>query len=127
MNREDAIRLCRYVAAACPQQKFDDYTPNVWADILEDVDLTLDEGRRAVVAIKHRQPFVDPSEIIAEAHSTRARRIEDEKIPPPPPELVDDSPAYRRWLADTKKAIANGNGTPELTTGTTLRLERGND
>ena len=111
MNREDAIRLCRYVAAACPQQRFDSYTPNVWADIFENVPNTLDECRQAVVAIKQRQMFVDPSEIIAEVRRVRNERLDEgEKFLDPPSGL--DGPAYKDWLIRERRRIADGGTGP---------------
>lgn len=85
MTREEAIGLCRYVHAATPAQRLDEYTPQAWADILADEPApagsvpqprTFDECRRAVVAIKRRQPFVDCSDIVAEVRAARAAAAE---------------------------------------------------
>lgn len=79
MTRDEAIGLCRYVHAVCPAQRLDEYTPQGWADILAGLPWTLDEARAAVVAVKRRQPFVDPSEIIAECKRARAVRVDAER------------------------------------------------
>lgn len=61
MNADQAVDLCRYVSAACPQQKFDEFTPDVWLDLLEDVPFAL--ARRAAVEVVKAQPFASPAEI----------------------------------------------------------------
>lgn len=74
MNSREATALCAYVHQLCPQQRFNEHTPDVWGDVL--APYTLDEARAAVVAVASRQPFVAPAEIIAEIKARRAERIE---------------------------------------------------
>lgn len=64
--------LTRYVKALCPQQAIDSYTPIAWHDVIGELSLT--EARTAAAAVASRQPFVAPSEILAEAN--RAHRAE---------------------------------------------------
>ena len=61
MKSTEAAMLCRYVAACCPQQKFDEYTPDAWFDLLG--DLPFDLCKIAAAEIAKKQPFVAPSEI----------------------------------------------------------------
>lgn len=61
MKSTEAAMLCRYVAACCPQQKFDEYTPDAWFDLLG--DLPFDLAKLAAAEVAKRQPFVSPSEI----------------------------------------------------------------
>lgn len=117
MNRADAIKLCRYVHAATPAQKLDEYTPQAWADILEDLPCGFDEGRAAVVAIKRRQVFVDCSDIIAEVRAARDERIRLNPPPAPPPELLDDPEAYRAHLRESVRAAAEGTPEPKAIGG----------
>jgi len=74
MNSQEATALCAYVHQLCPQQRFNEHTPDVWGDVLG--PYALDEARAAVVAVASRQPFVAPAEIIAEIKARRAERIE---------------------------------------------------
>jgi hypothetical protein len=67
---EEITKLCRYIKAACPAQAMDEFTADVWAEILPG-HYTLPECRAAVIAIKQRQPYVDVSDIIAEVKRTR--------------------------------------------------------
>ncbi|MER7807878.1 hypothetical protein [Streptomyces sp900116325] len=74
MTEEEAIQIAEYVAAACPAQKFGEFTPDVWGEILAPYDA--DDARRAVIAVAARQPFISPAEIITEIKARRADRID---------------------------------------------------
>ncbi|MFE9906453.1 zinc finger domain-containing protein [Streptomyces achromogenes] len=74
MTEEEAVQIAEYVAAACPAQKFGEYTPDVWGEIL--APYQVDEARAAVIAVARRQPFVSPAEIVTEIRERRAERIE---------------------------------------------------
>lgn len=73
MTPQDAVLIAKYVAALCPQQRFNEHTPDVWGDVLAPYDPN--EARAAVIAVAARQPFVSPAEIIAEIKTRRAERI----------------------------------------------------
>lgn len=70
MTPSDAVILTRYVAACCPQQAIDEYTPDAWYDLLG--DLELGAAKAAVMAVARRQPFVAPAEIRAELAAAQA-------------------------------------------------------
>lgn len=74
MNSQEATALCAYVHQLCPQQRFNEHTPDVWGDVLG--PYTFDDARAAVVAVASRQAFVAPAEIVAEIKARRAERIE---------------------------------------------------
>ncbi|MEU0087222.1 hypothetical protein [Streptomyces sp. NPDC006274] len=74
MTEEEAVQIAEYVAAACPAQKFGEYTPDVWGEILK--PYAVDEARAAVIAVARRRPFVSPAEIVTEIRERRAERIE---------------------------------------------------
>ena len=63
MNRPEAVKLCRYVAALSPAQQLDEHTPDAWLDVLADIDYPL--AKRAATEVAKRQPFVDPAAIRA--------------------------------------------------------------
>jgi hypothetical protein len=73
VNHTEAVILCRYVKALCPQQKFDEYTPDAWYELLG--DYLLNDCKDAARTVGQRQPFIAPSEII-----TEVRRIRDQRI-----------------------------------------------
>lgn len=114
MNRKEAVALTRIVAATCPQQVMDDYTPDAWYEVLSDLESA--DCMRAVRVIKQRQPFVDPSEIRAEVRRVRNDRIARSLIPAPPPELTDDPRAYKAALAESLRRAADGE-LPEAIAG----------
>ena len=61
MKSIEAAMLCRYVAAGCPQQKFDEHTPDVWQDLLADMPFGV--AMIATRSLVQSQTFVSPSEI----------------------------------------------------------------
>lgn len=61
MNHVESVILCRLVAAYCPQQHFDEYTPDAWHDLLGDLELA--EAKAGAIACAKRKPFVAPAEI----------------------------------------------------------------
>jgi hypothetical protein len=70
MTREEMTQLTEFIAIACPQQKINRATAVAWFEIIGDLDFGA--ARNAVIAVKHSQAFVDPSDIIREVeHSSR--------------------------------------------------------
>jgi hypothetical protein len=117
MNSQQAAVLCRYVRALCPQQKFDEYTPDAWHDVLR--DYLLEEARTAAATIASRQPFVSPGEIATEIRRMHADRLGRHTDPTPTAD-PDDVAAYQAELAATRQAVATGQTPPsqaELTAG----------
>lgn len=70
MTPREIGMLLAYVAGACPSQKMNDLTPDAWHDILGHLEYP--ECRAAVRAVGARQPFISPSEIIAEVAAQRS-------------------------------------------------------
>ncbi|MFE7128918.1 hypothetical protein [Streptomyces sp. NPDC057617] len=127
MTEEEAIQIAEYVAAACPAQKFGEYTPDVWGEILKPYNP--DEAREAVIAVARRQRFVSPAEIVTEIRERRAERIAlanpvyDGNPNETGAESGQSMRALIRAAADGQtppQAIAAsvGHGRPELTSGT---------
>lgn len=106
MNHAEAVILCRAVAAYCPQQHVDEFTPNSWHDLLDDIRLT--DAKQAAIEIARVQPFVAPAEIRAKVREIRNARIAAAPPLDPPPGLGDDEVGYRRWLAESRRRIADG-------------------
>jgi hypothetical protein len=75
----EVTALCRYVAAACPGQSWDEFTPDVWAEIIPP-DFTLAECRSAVIALKRRQKWIDVSDILAEVRRDRRPAAEARRL-----------------------------------------------
>lgn len=110
MNPKETVALTRYVRAMCPQQKFDEYTADVWHDLL--TDYGLDEARAAAVVVGKRQPFVSPAEIITVIRQHRgnnARDIQGPGLPAAVPDAdPDDVQAYLAAVRDQRTRAADG-------------------
>lgn len=110
MTPDETVILARYVRALCPQQKFDEYTPDAWHDVLGDCPLTA--ARAAAAAVARRQPFVSPAEIVAEIRTQRADRAADIQGPGLPAEIPDadpdDVPAYLAAIREQRTRAADG-------------------
>lgn len=109
MNPTEAVGLCRFVKAACPQQAIDEATPDAWGLLLADV--RFEDAKAAVVNLARRQPFVAPAEIVAEVKRIRAERIRRFGHPVPPPELADDPTREQEWMREAYKQIGDGSVT----------------
>lgn len=105
MTREEVIKLCRYVKAACPQQAIDEFTPNVWFDLLGALDFA--DATEAVQALATRQPFVSASEIHAEVKRIRADRLKNSDLEVPAVDPADEA-SYRKALGEIQRRIGDG-------------------
>lgn len=112
MTPTQAGALYRIARAGLPHQKFDEYTPDLWAELF--ADLAFDDARAALVDMVKRQTFVSAAEIIAEVKRIRARRIEQHPIIPPADMDPDDVLRYLEWVKAARKAVADGDTPPEL-------------
>ncbi len=110
MNPNETVMLARYVKALCPQQKFDEYTPDAWHDVLADYALV--DARAAAAAVARKQPFVSPAEIITEIRRQRAERAADFQGPGLSADIPDadpdDIPAYLSALRGLRTRAADG-------------------
>ena len=110
MTPQEAVALCRFTAACCPSQKFDEYTPDAWGLLLEAV--RFDDAKDAVVTVARKQPWVSPAEIIREVKKLRAKRI-DEYGPIIPPAGLDPIETVA-WIKQATRTV--GDGHPLLET-----------
>jgi hypothetical protein len=105
MNAAEALTLCRFVKAVCPQQVMDEFSPDAWLDLLG--DLRFQDAREAVRNLGQQQHFIDPADIRKEVRRIRDRRIA-EHPPIDPPDTITTDHEYRIWLRTTRQAIADG-------------------
>ena len=106
MNPDETVILARYVRALCPQQKFDEYTPDAWHDVLRDFDL--DEARTAAAAVARQQAFVAPGEIATEVRKNRRELVSVDAETEPPTADPNDVPLYLRQVRTHRRAVATG-------------------
>lgn len=113
MNNTEAVALCRLVAAHCPAQHFDEYTPDAWYDVLSDI--TFEDARSAVNQLARQQTFIAPNEVRQVVMAIRRDRIERGRGYLAPPKWLDDMPdgpeqaiAYRDWIQQAERDLADG-------------------
>lgn len=111
MTDEEVVVLAGYVRALCPQQRFDEYTPDAWYDVLH--DYTLDEARTAAATIAGRQAFVAPGEIATEVRKARRTLISVDAETEPPTADPNDVPLYLRQVRTHRRNVATGR-TPAI-------------
>lgn len=111
MTHPEAVILCRFAKACCPQQAFDEYTPDAWFELLK--DLRFEDCKEAVVKVVRDQPFVSPSEIRKAIKRVRIDRLEKFGAITPPHELADDPGAEVRWQNAVMRRVADGELTRE--------------
>lgn len=109
MTPDETVVLARYVRALCPQQKFDEYTPDAWHDVLGDHTLT--DARQAAARVARRQPFVAPAEIVAEISKIRGERTHDFVYEPP---AGDSDPNYLKRYRTQLAATGDGQRPPVI-------------
>lgn len=107
MNAIESLTLTRFVRAVCPQQKFDEYTPDFWFKLLGDLNFA--DCEEALIELGKRQTFVSPAEIRAEVKRIRNGRLE--RAFEDMPELDahrDDVNAWLAALRDGRRRTADG-------------------
>lgn len=116
MTRDEVLLLGRWVQAACPQQKWDKYTPDVWTEMLG--AYPAEDAMLAAKALVQRQPFIALAELITEIKVIRKARIQAVG-----PEVLgagvdaDDVGAYLEKVRSDVKAIGDGTAEPDYESG----------
>ena len=106
MSAAEAVMLCRFAKACCPQQAIDEYTPDAWHELLS--DLRFEDCKAAVIDVARDQPFVSPAEIRSRIVKVRTQRHLEFGPYTPPPELADNPAAENRWRRDMDRRICDG-------------------
>lgn len=116
MTPVEAVQLCRLVKACCPSQVFDEFTPTVWAEVLDGYSYA--DAKAVVMKLVAtpvefgRAGYIEPRHIIGGIHRLRAQRLDNTALPTPPADLEPD--AYIDWVRAQRAAIASG-ATPDPT------------
>lgn len=72
MNDQEVGALIRIVKALCPAQKFDEFTPDAWLLVLDDIPLP--DAVAALKPIARTNRFIAPTDIVDELRRQRAQR-----------------------------------------------------
>lgn len=111
MTPTEAGALFRIYRGAFAHAKYDEFTPDVWAEVLG--DLPFADARAALIELTKTKPYIAVSDIRAEVNKIRRRRLAAYGPITPPDELADDPAGYSAWIRETTKAIADGTMKPE--------------
>ncbi len=108
MKPTEIVMLTGYLRAHFPSQPVDEYTTEALEELLAPYPPA--DCRRAVLQIAERgERWCSPTDIKAEVKRVRAKRIADFGNPELPSDMdPDNTLAYRRWLRETQRAIADG-------------------
>lgn len=114
MNRNEVLALGRWVQAACPQQKWDKHTPDVWTEML--ADYPADDCMTAVKSLVTKQTWISLADLINEVKRHRAKRFDgvNEDIFGSTAADPDDVPGYLEAVRAERKAIGDGVPVEEL-------------
>lgn len=110
MNRNQAKDTLRKVLAYCPAQSVDEYTPDAWAESLDDI--RFEDALEAVRRIGRREMepgqnrFIEPGHIRGEVRRLRKERLDTHPQVEPPAEL--SSRDFLAWHRTTRERIASG-------------------
>lgn len=99
MTPREAAAILGIVTQACPAQKVNKYTPDVWAELLADVDYHA--ALAAVYEVAKRQDFISPAAIRAEVKAQT-------------PSLPYDRPVSDVFAAIESRIEAERSDLPEL-------------
>lgn len=109
MTPAEAVMLCRFAKACCPQQQFDEYTPDAWFELLR--DLRFADCKDAIIEVTKGQPFVSPSEIRRKIVIVRINRLDAFGPYNPPRELADTPGTETVWRRTMERRICDGDLT----------------
>jgi hypothetical protein len=105
MTPTDVVRLIGLVSQISPAQKFDEYTPDAWHMLLDDI--RLEDALEAVRRVGRRQAFIAPADIVTEVkliRRTRLERADATFVPSADPAAG----SYDEQLIAHRKAIGDG-------------------
>jgi len=103
---DEAVDLLT-VAAAFDQRTVGEGDAMAWHSVVG--DLPFADAKQAVLIYyaEHRERIM-PADVRQRVTEARKQRILDAGIPAPPPELIDDPPAYRAALRAAAVALGDG-------------------
>lgn len=124
MNATETVKLCAIIHALCPAQKFDEFTADAWAGVLDDIPFN--DAQTAVRTIYRTQGSdaewvrrVEADDIIREVKRVRNKRLAEHPalIPPPGLSVLEE----QRWMRRAIKAVGDGETVPDTRGELTMR------
>lgn len=113
MNVTETTAVMRHIAAACPQQRFDEHTPEVWAMVLE--PYRLKDCLAAVIDLAREHTWIGTAEIATWVRELHSRRLLATPMPSEPDWIGQDTALFLAWTKATRAAIIHGDPLPDET------------
>ena len=121
MTPTEAVQLTGYIQAHFPSQPINEFTPDALHELLADypmADCRAGVLRRSTRSDGEKTRWCSPSDVAAEVRRIRDKRLADNPLPPPPPDLtpletIEWLKVARRQTADGEQVETTGYG--ELT------------
>lgn len=110
MTPDEALRLCRLAKAASPAQAVDEYTPDLWALVLQPWRLV--DAEQALAELASEQEWIHVSHVVARVKRMCSDRVKRYFANVSPPSGLSDA-EYSEWQRRTIQGIADGDLTPE--------------
>src|SRR5687768_6586597 len=112
MKPTEVVMLTGYLRAHFPSQPVDEFTTEALEELLEPYPAA--DCRQAVLRIAERgEKWCSPTDVKAEVKRIRSARIAAFALEPPRDLDPDDTLAYRRFLRESQREVADGN-PPEV-------------
>lgn len=102
MEPNELELITRGIKALCPAQKWDEYTPDVWLQVLRKVKYA--EAAAAVERLGARQPWIGPSDISKDVEAVHKWRLD--RVNPMPNDV--EGVSYIDELRTVRAAVAEG-------------------
>lgn len=102
MESHELELITQGIKALCPAQRWDEYTPDVWLQVLRKVRYA--EAASAVERLGARQPWIGPSDISKEVDAVRKWRVD--RVNPMPNDV--EGVAFLDELRTVRAAVADG-------------------
>lgn len=122
MNLTEATKLCAIVSQLCPKQTFEEYTPDAWQLVLDDIPIA--DAVAAVRTVYRDQGSdqwlgrreIEADDILREVRRVRDKRIDDgfALLIPPPEAREPGSRAYRVWVKESRRRLGNGESPADI-------------
>ncbi|MDU7718833.1 MAG: hypothetical protein E7J90_11535 [Cutibacterium avidum] len=109
MTLDETADLLRTIRAICPAQAQDEFTPEAWNLVLDDIAMpdAMAAVRRIARSTDTKPLWIDPRQILNEVRRVRTARLDATPTSGAP----TDPAAYCQWLKATRQHIASGNRT----------------
>ncbi|MCW2785219.1 MAG: hypothetical protein JWP74_1736 [Marmoricola sp.] len=118
MNQAESLKIVRLAKAASPAQAVDEYTPDLWHEVLKPFRFV--DAHQALIELAGDTEWIHVSHVKARIKRIRGARLDAFGQLPEPPPGAEDPAVYPRWVAETRRRIGDGTLTerPALPAGT---------